>query len=310
MKMIWIAFVSAVIALTMVIADADAKKRFGGGSNKGMQRDSAQQQQQQQTPPTAAPASPAAPTNAAAPAAAKAPAATPQPSGMSRWMGPIAGLLAGTALGALLMNSGMGGLIGVLLMALLIGAVVFFAIRMLRGGGSAQATPRTYPQAEPQPAYAGNSNGPLKFLDDKPVGSASTASGGSPAASSGARNIPADFDVEPFVKNAKKAFIQLQAANDTKDVSGLRDFMTPELYAEIAPEIMNREGDQRVDIVQLNADVLEVVQENNRWVASVRFSGLLREEGDSAPESFTEMWHVVKPVSGSGSWMLAGIQQV
>jgi predicted lipid-binding transport protein (Tim44 family) len=61
--------------------------------------------------------------------------------------------------------------------------------------------------------------------------------------------------------------------------------------------------------MQLNAELLEVVTEDSRHVASVHFSGQLRED-NGTPEAFAEVWHLVKPKNGSRGWNVAGIQQV
>ncbi len=42
---------------------------------------------------------------------------------------------------------------------------------------------------------------------------------------------------------------------------------------------------------------------------SVRFTGLLREDGTVLPKDFDEVWNLVKPVDDSSGWLLAGIQQ-
>ena len=62
------------------------------------------------------------------------------------------------------------------------------------------------------------------------------------------------------------------------------------------------------EVVDLDADVLEVATENDRHWASVRFTGKLR-EGGGAPVAFDEVWNLSKPVDGKSGWMLAGIQQ-
>lgn len=82
------------------------------------------------------------------------------------------------------------------------------------------------------------------------------------------------------------------------------------MYAEISMQMMER-GDavQKTDVVTINAELLEVAQEPDLMVASVRFTGLLR-ENDSAPESVDEIWHVQRnPDNPKSSWLLAGIQQ-
>jgi predicted lipid-binding transport protein (Tim44 family) len=42
----------------------------------------------------------------------------------------------------------------------------------------------------------------------------------------------------------------------------------------------------------------------------VRFEGLIREEAGGAAATFAEIWHLVKPLTGSGGWTVAGIQQL
>mgnify|MGYP001618227673 FL=1 len=67
---------------------------------------------------------------------------------------------------------------------------------------------------------------------------------------------------------------------------------------------------QHTDVVTLNADLLEVATEGDKHWASVRFSGLVREEPGQAPAPFEEVWNLSKPLDGSSGWLLAGIQQM
>jgi predicted lipid-binding transport protein (Tim44 family) len=135
------------------------------------------------------------------------------------------------------------------------------------------------------------------------IGSAIGAN--APAAS----NIPADFDVPGFVRNAKVNFIRLQAANDAGNLDDIREFTSPEMFAEIQMDIRERNGaTQETRVLDLEADVLEVADENNRYVVSVRFTGRVQEDG-AAPEAIDEIWHLTKARQGAGGWVLAGIQQ-
>jgi predicted lipid-binding transport protein (Tim44 family) len=63
-------------------------------------------------------------------------------------------------------------------------------------------------------------------------------------------------------------------------------------------------------VVALNADLLEVTAEGDKYWASVRFSGMIREAPGTAPGGFEEVWNLVKPADGSSGWLLAGIQQM
>ena len=66
---------------------------------------------------------------------------------------------------------------------------------------------------------------------------------------------------------------------------------------------------QTTDVMTLNAEVLEAIDEGNRHIVSVRFTGLVREDADAVPIALDEVWHLSKPVSGQGGWVVSGIQQ-
>jgi len=140
-----------------------------------------------------------------------------------------------------------------------------------------------------------------------------TPAGGSAAAPAAAAvaSIPADFDVEGFVRNAKVNFIRLQAANDAGNLDDIREFTAPEMFAEIKLAIDERKGaKQTTDVVQLNAEVIDVAEEASRYVVTVHFTGLIREDDHAPAEAFAEMWHMTKPRDGARGWVLSGIQQV
>ena len=121
--------------------------------------------------------------------------------------------------------------------------------------------------------------------------------------------IPADFDVNGFVRNAKVQFIRLQASNDAGNLDDIREFTSPEMFAEIQMDIRERNGaTQETRVMDLNAEVLEVAEDGPRYVVSVLFTGRVQEDG-GAPDDINEIWHLTKPLTGSGGWVLAGIQQ-
>ena len=68
-------------------------------------------------------------------------------------------------------------------------------------------------------------------------------------------------------------------------------------------------GTQQTDVVTLNADLLDVSEEQGQYIASVRFHGAIRETEGAAPAAFDEAWHLTKPSDGSRGWVIAGIQQ-
>ncbi len=274
----------AVLSFGLVAFDAEAK-RFGGGKSIGQQR--------QSISPQAAPKSP----TAAAPAAAAA-------AGGSKWAGPLAGLAAGGLLAALFMGGAFEGInmMDVLMLAALM-AAVFFVVRMMRKSRQEQVTrPLQY-------SGMGANTGDSGVTPTTTMGTGTAAA---VAPTPHAANIPADFQVEPFLRNAKTSFIRLQAANDARDLNDIREYTTPEMYAEISMQISER-GDepQKTEILAINAELLEVVTTDDQAIASVHFNGQLRDAPGASPETFDEIWHVQKNLKDPESvWLLAGIQQV
>lgn len=296
----------AVASIALVYADFADAARMGGGRSFGMQRSiippaarSAPGAGNSFSGPAANPVMPARPGATAAAPAAGAAAAAPR-AGASRWLGPIAGLAAGLGLAALFSHLGLSEGLGSLLM---VGLLVVGAIALLR----AFTARRAGPVPAPYPYGGAASNVPAASPDavrEPPIGSG----WGAPTADV-ARPYPPGFDPVPFLAQAKQQFRRLQAAYDRGDRALLADVTTPEMQAELAGEIASRGTQIPTEVVTLDADIVEVVQEGERYVASVRFHGTLREDGSATAQPFEELWHLVKPVDGSSGWLLAGIQQ-
>jgi predicted lipid-binding transport protein (Tim44 family) len=121
--------------------------------------------------------------------------------------------------------------------------------------------------------------------------------------------VPAAFDSEGFSRIARTLFVRLQAANDSGNLDDLRRFTTPEMFAEIRVDLQERKGQtQSTDVVEVDAQVLDVVQEATQQIVSVRYHGLVRETAGTEPERFDEVWHLVQP-QGQEGWLIAGIEQ-
>ena len=276
MRKFLVLFLTLLLSMSMITTDAYAK-RFGGGKSFGKQRESISQQ--------AAPRAPAAP--AAAPAA-----------GGNKWLGPLAGLAAGGLLASLFMGHGFDGIKGMdILLMLALAAGVFFIIRAMRRKSAE-------PQATAYTAHGQSIQVPMPVSNaDLPMGSTAAA----PVASS----RPDWFDDAAFVRDAKAHFIRLQAAYDVADLNDIREYTTPEVFAEISLQIQERGASaQKTDVTLLNADMLDVVTEGNLVIASVRFHGLIREEANAPATPFDEIWNIQKSATDrTAAWFVAGIQQ-
>lgn len=289
MKKFFLSLCLALSSLTLLVTDAQAA-RLGGSKSMGMQRNTSAVQQ-------GSTAARPAPSPAANPA-------TPAQPPKRNWLGPLAGLAAGLGIAALLSHFGLGEAVGNFLMIVLLGIAALFIIRMLMRRKEAPADSNTL-------QYAGGNPSPYQNPQALQPALGSNLSGNAGAQDMQfVPNLPAGFDAEAFERSAKVNFLRLQAANDKGDLNDLREFTTPEMFAEIRLDIDARKGaTQQTDVVSLEAQVLEVVTEGNRHIASVRFSGLIRESVQAGAEPFNEVWNLVKPVEGNQGWLIAGIQQ-
>lgn len=263
-----------LVASALVVQDVEAR-RFGAGRSIGVQRNV------QSAPAPRAPAQ----QQAGQPQQAAPTQGAPAPSAGSKW-GPILGGLAlGGLLGWLFAGSGLGG---VVLLALLAFAAVL-AFRALARRGE---PPR-------QVQYEGLGKETVYVPQEQPA----------PPPAPAQIRIPG-LDTEAFLRAARTNFLKLQVAHDMGRLEEIRDFTTDEMFEEVRRDIAERRESQQTDITSLNAELLELAAEGDKYWASVRFSGLVRETPGTAPVGFQEVWNLVKPSDGSSGWLLAGIQQM
>jgi predicted lipid-binding transport protein (Tim44 family) len=308
-----LAVIGALVAGSFASFDAEAR-RMGGGRSFGKQSSVASQRST--TPPPAQPS----PTNPAQQAGAQRAPGSPAPTpaaapARNRWLGPIAGLAAGLGIAALLSHFGLGeAFAGAMANMIVIALIAFVAIWLIRkfmsrrrpaepayqtGGANLNQMGGYNPQ---EPRYTAPPTGQYLAPEANPL---STPQIDTPPA------IPAGFDSDAFLRNAKVYFVRLQAAWDAGNIDDIREFTTPEMFAEIRVDLAGRGAQpNQTDVVQLNADLLAVEERGNEYLASVRFSGLIREEAGAAAAPFVEIWNLSKSRSSGEGWLLAGIQQV
>lgn len=200
------------------------------------------------------------------------------------WAAPLAGLAAGLGLGMLASHLGLGeGFGSVLLILLLVGGAVFLFSMLAK---------KRKPQA-------------LAFAANGQQASARPFENLQPANSATVEN----FNAAEFVRHAKVNFIRLQAANDAMNAADIREFVSPEVFAEIKMDWDERGNThQETDVQNLNAEVLDVTEETDRYIVSVLFSGKIKENKNATAEPFSEIWHMTKAKT-RGGWVVAGIEQ-
>jgi predicted lipid-binding transport protein (Tim44 family) len=312
--------VTMVLALTATAMISEAIARpMGGRRSIGRQS----QAVRQMPAPAPAPMTPmnrqAAQPSPAAPMAGAAGARAMQPKRPSMWKGLLGGALLGLGLGALFSHLGIGGamasMLSTLLMLALLAFAVMFIVRMFRrkdtpanaqfqGGGFNQPAPA----GVPTPDIGSGLQPPQSYQGQ---GSASGVSLNKAPAPHTPWGVPGDFDTEAFLRHAKSSFIRMQAAWDKADVADLREFTTPEIFAELKMQIAERGATPDfTDVVSIDAQLLGIETTASDYLASVQFNGMIRTAPNAPAEPFAEVWNMEKPLAGNTGWVLAGIQQL
>jgi predicted lipid-binding transport protein (Tim44 family) len=317
----------SVVVLTLALAlggvNAEAAKRMGGGLSFGKQSSNVTQR-------NTAPAAP--PAQGVNGAAKPAPAAMPAPAPARRpWGAMLGGLAAGLGLAWLASSLGLGEAFGQILMfgllALGVMMVIGFFMRKRQSGVSAmqnspfafQGAGRTQlPAAQPyRPENVGNDASARPFERSNLTPIDAGAGGGSMIGSallgSQSWGVPAGFDSEGFLRAAKANFVTLQAAWDRSDIPALRAMMTDSMLGEIRTQLAEREAHtgtapNNTDVVMIEAHLLGIEELADEYMASVEFSGMIREEPSAGPSPFREVWNMTKPKSGGNGWLVAGVQ--
>jgi predicted lipid-binding transport protein (Tim44 family) len=312
-----------VMLLALASFESEAARRLGGGGSIG--RQSSNVTQRQATPP-AAPAQ-----NQAAPSAQ--PGVNPAATAPRRpWAGMLGGLAAGLGLAWLAHSLGFGEAFGqflmIALLVLVAMAVIGFVMRSRRGPvpnrpyafeGAGGPADQAMPPRQYSPDKVGNDASARPWERNSMVFDAGKAGSGSGvqigSALSGSQNwgIPPGFDTEGFVAAAKRNFVTLQDAWDRADIPSLRAMMTDEMLREIKSQLGERENQlggqpNKTEVVMLEAQLLGIEDLGGDYMASVEFSGMIREEPSAGPSPFREVWNMTKPKSGNSGWLVAGVQ--
>jgi predicted lipid-binding transport protein (Tim44 family) len=284
-----VSFFIALMLLVPFLEDAEAK-RFGGGRSFGSKPTYSQPAKQQSTTRQETGTQQTAQT---------APGATaPRPGGM--FGGMLGGLLMGGLIGSMLMGGGFGGGMG-LLEILLIGGGLFLLFRVLKARRAAM-----------EPAVQGAGAGPGASGWGGEWDRLRSGGGSTERPQAQAINVPPGFDQEDFLEGAKAMYTRMQESWSNRDMEDIASFVSPGMMAEVRKQDAEDPTRQQVEVMLVNARLLEVRKEGSQSVASVFFDVLLREDPrEPRPTQAREVWHFVREDSVQGDmWRLDGIQQL
>jgi predicted lipid-binding transport protein (Tim44 family) len=322
----WVLVLALVLALAGM--DAQAARRLGGGKSIGKQSSNVTQREAN----PGAPAQPNAPSQGIANGAPKPAPVAPAVAPRRPWGAMLGGLAAGLGLAWLAHSLGMGEGFGqILVFALLAFGAVMLVRWFLRsksaGASASQSAPFAFQgtgnlpvsNREPyRPENVGNdaSARPWERSASMPLENAGGQSGsviGSALKGSQSWGVPAGFDSEGFLGAAKTNFVALQLAWDRSDIPALRAMMTDDMLKEIQSQLAERESQSKgiasvTEVVMVDAHLLGIEEQATEYLASVEFSGMIREDASSGPNPFREVWNMTKSKNGSTGWLVAGVQ--
>lgn len=275
MKKIMIALLVGLVTFTVTIENADAR-RFGGGasmghysrSSSGFSSSGSSASQHGYANQPGARASQSQRNGQAGAMAQR------------RSSGLLPGLLAGGLLGALFFG---GAFHGIQFGDILIIAVIAFGIYWFMSR-------RRTSQARSSSTQQANQRG------------FSAAPGAQPQGA-----VPAWFNRDRFLDDAKQHFTNLQKAWDANNLDEIQTFVTPELYNLLKAERAKQPSDNQTEIVRLFAELGNVQQFGQQAEASVLFHGVIRENGQQS--EFNELWHLKREVRDQSPWFIQGIEQ-
>jgi len=201
----------------------------------------------------------------------------------------------------------------------IIGGLIFLAVRAMRSRQSQPAAPSGYASTGSlggdggQSAYGASATlqAPTSPSDvDRGVGYI--------------RQMDADFDPRRFGETASDIFFKVQAAWTGRDMGRAASLLTPEMQGFLQKDCDRLRAERRINrlenIAVRAAEVTEAWQERGQDYVTVHFlASLLDYSTDEAgtqvldgnptePVKFEEFWTFVRPV-GPNPWRLSAIQQ-
>ncbi len=148
----------------------------------------------------------------------------------------------------------------------------------------------------------------------------SRASGGLQGRLKGRRAAAQALDTQAFLQVARQSFLQMQAAWDRADLPAMGQMASEALLQELREQLAERgASNNRTEVLELHAKLLALEELHEAYIASIEFSGLIREAIDTRAEPFRELWMLakIKP-AGAGTaaaqpgrgWQLARVQSL
>jgi predicted lipid-binding transport protein (Tim44 family) len=123
------------------------------------------------------------------------------------------------------------------------------------------------------------------------------------------RRAATDLDLDAFLDVARRSFVCMQQAWDRADLAALSAVATEPLLEELRTQLEERGPlPNHTEVLRIEARLLAVEELCQAQVASVEFSGLIREQLGARPMPFRELWMLARTGDTDRAWRVARVQ--
>jgi predicted lipid-binding transport protein (Tim44 family) len=118
-------------------------------------------------------------------------------------------------------------------------------------------------------------------------------------------------DVEGLLHLARLSFLRMQVAWDAADLPTLATLTTEPLLEDLRSQLEERgPALNRTEVLSLDARLLAIEELHEAYVASVEFSGVIREQRGEGAAPFRELWLLANLKATGRGWQLARVQSL
>lgn len=122
-------------------------------------------------------------------------------------------------------------------------------------------------------------------------------------------NFPPDFDMSGFVNGAREHYRILQGAWNHNQLETIQEYVTPELYNDLAEERRKLDGEQHTEVMYVDAEIVRADYDSNRAQLSLQFSGRYSDRQEGVEDDITDIWHLERDMTRPNApWLIVGIQ--
>ena len=119
--------------------------------------------------------------------------------------------------------------------------------------------------------------------------------------------LPVGIEPAQLLGDLRRHFVLLQAAWDVGEVGALRTLVTAQMLEQLCEAWpgCGAAATNRTDVVTLHAELLGFEELGDGYLATVEFSGLIRESAHQGAAPFRELWMLARPRHDARGWKLA-----